>query len=164
MDRLWAPWRMEFILERVKGSGNGEAPCILCGVLEAEDGPSNLILHRGRLAYIVLNKYPYSNGHLMVVPIRHVREFDALGAEEGAEIMALAQRCVAALREKLGAHGFNVGMNLGEAAGAGIEGHLHLHVVPRWRDDHNFMATIGDVRVIPEHIEETYKTLSASFS
>ncbi|MBI1724661.1 MAG: HIT domain-containing protein [Candidatus Tectomicrobia bacterium] len=163
MERLWAPWRREFV---AKGASSGEGRsggCIFCALLGADDGPENLILHRGRCAYVVLNKYPYSSGHLMVVPLRHTADFTDLRAEEVAEMLLLAQRCVAALRERMSAHGCNVGFNLGKAAGAGIEEHVHLHVVPRWEGDHNFMAVLGEVRVIPEGLHSTYETLRPAF-
>ena len=167
MKRLWAPWRMEYLHDDKSSSGapqGEEDSCVFCGLLNEEDGPGNLILHRSGLAYVVLNKYPYSNGHLMVVPNRHVQEFDALSDEEGAEIFRLTQKSIAILRRVLGAHGFNAGLNLGKAAGAGIAPHLHLHVVPRWEGDHNLMPVIGDIRVIPEHIEATYENLRAVFA
>lgn len=165
MERLWAPWRMDFILGKSGGeAGDDSASCILCNVLRETDGPENLVLFRGKHAYVIMNKYPYANGHLMVVPLRHVRDMEALEPGEGTEIFHLAQKCVEVLREKVGAHGFNVGLNLGRAAGAGIDEHLHMHIVPRWEGDHNFMPVLGDVRVIPEHIEETYGHLRAAFS
>ncbi len=165
MDRLWAPWRMEFILnENAKsGEGDGSSGCVLCGLRQMDDGPGNLILCRGALTYIVMNKYPYSNGHLMVVPHRHVGDFEELTEEEGSELFRMNQRCITVLRENMKTHGFNVGYNLGKAAGAGIEPHLHLHIVPRWEGDHNFMPVLSDVRVIPEHLEATYEALRKSF-
>ncbi|MDA1001118.1 MAG: HIT domain-containing protein [bacterium] len=164
MKRLWAPWRMDFILGKSEGQkGGGPAPCVLCSLLRKADGPENLVLFRGEVSYVIMNKYPYTNGHLMVVPLRHVQHMDELTPEEGAEMFRLAQKVVAVLREKLGAHGFNVGFNLGKAAGAGIDEHLHMHIVPRWEGDHNFMPILGEVRVIPEHLEETYRHLQGAF-
>ncbi len=165
MDRLWAPWRMEFILDDSAKSGDeGGAPCcVLCELQKTDDGPGNLILCRGDLTFVVMNKYPYSNGHLMVVPLRHVGDFETLTGEEGSELFRMSQNCIAVLRKATKAHGFNVGLNLGKAAGAGIEPHLHLHIVPRWEGDHNFMPVLSDVRVIPEHIEATYETLRKVF-
>ena len=160
MERLWAPWRREFVMKGASAQAGG---CLFCDLLKQEDGPENLILHRGRTAYVVLNKYPYSNGHLMVVPFRHTSDFTSLAPEEGTEIFLLGQRCVAALSERMNTHGCNVGFNLGQAAGAGIEEHVHLHVVPRWRGDHNFMAVLGQTRVIPEDIARTYETLRPAF-
>ncbi len=165
MEPLWVPWRMEYIhRDKTAGGGSGEGGCVFCGVLKEEDGPGNLVLHRSELAYVVLNKYPYSNGHLMVVPNRHVREFEALGGEEGAALFRLVQECISILRRTHGAQGFNAGMNLGKLAGAGIDPHLHFHVVPRWEGDHNFMSVLGEVRVIPEHIESTYENLRRAFA
>ena len=158
MERLWAPWRREFVV-RGASSGEGKGGCIFCELMKGDDGPGNLILHRGHSAYVVLNKYPYSNGHMMVVPFRHTDDFTDLRPEEAGEIFLLAQRCVAALRERLNAHGFNVGFNLGKAAGAGIEEHVHLHVVPRWEGDHNLMTILGGTRVIPESLDSAYETL-----
>lgn len=165
MDRLWAPWRREFVMKAASPAPRGRegARCIFCGLPETGDGPENLILHRGCSAYVVMNKYPYSSGHLMVVPFRHEADFAALRPEEASEIILLAQECVAALRGRMNAHGFNVGFNLGKAAGAGIEEHVHLHVVPRWEGDHNFMHVLGEVRVIPEHLHSTYETLRPAF-
>ncbi len=173
MEPLWAPWRMEYIHRdksaeggsaEASAEGKEEAGCIFCGLLKEEDGPANLVLHRSELAYVVLNKYPYSNGHLMVVPNRHVKEFEALGEEEGMAIFRLTQKCISILRQTHGAQGFNAGMNLGKAAGAGIDSHLHFHVVPRWEGDHNFRPVLGEVRVIPEHIESTYGNLKRAFT
>jgi len=157
---------MEYIVKdagRPEPPAPGEPACIFCRLLRAEDGPENLILFRGDTAFVVMNKFPYSNGHLMVVPYRHVDDFGALGPEEGGEMFALAQKCVASLRERLAAQGFNLGLNIGRTAGAGIDDHIHLHVVPRWEGDHNFMPVLSDVRVIPEHMETTYNTLRPAF-
>lgn len=162
MERLWAPWRREYIMGDEK-PGKEEGGCIFCDLPALGDGPENLILHRGRRCYVILNRYPYSNGHLMVVPSRHVRELDALSGEEGSEMFCLAQLCVNILREKFGAQGFNVGLNLGRAAGAGVDEHLHMHIVPRWEGDHNYMTVLGDMRVIPEGLESTYATLRPAF-
>ena len=164
MDRLWAPWRMKYIKGEDMGRPEGSAAeCALCGLQESEDGPENLILFRGARTFVILNRFPYTNGHVMIVPSRHVRDFEMLDSEEGSEIFRLAQRSVAVLREKLDAQGFNMGMNLGTMAGAGIDSHLHLHIVPRWEGDTNFMPVVGEVRVIPELLAETYEALLAAF-
>ncbi len=151
--------------DAVAGEGDGGAPsaCVFCGLLDGEDGEENLILQRGEWAYVVMNRYPYTNGHLMVVPIRHVEDYEGLGEEECREIFAFSQKCVGVLRKRLKAHGFNVGLNLGRSAGAGIAGHLHMHVVPRWEGDHNLMPVLGDVRVIPGSLETTYNQLRPDF-
>jgi ATP adenylyltransferase len=158
---------MEYIL-RDKPDASAPAaegsPCVFCDLLQDEDGPGNLVLYRGEAAYVVMNKFPYSNGHLLVVPIRHEKNFESLSDKEGAEIFRLGQKCITVLRQTLKADGFNMGLNLGRAAGAGIAPHLHFHVVPRWENDHNFMTVLGDVRVIPEHIQTTYKNLKRTFS
>ncbi|MFP6870426.1 MAG: HIT domain-containing protein [Nitrospinota bacterium] len=167
MKSFWAPWRMEYIL-RDKPDASAPvtegSPCVFCDLLQDADGPGNLVLYRGEAAYVVMNKFPYSNGHLLVVPIRHEKNFESLSDIEGAEIFRLGQKCITVLRQTLKADGFNMGLNLGRAAGAGIAPHLHFHVVPRWENDHNFMAVLGDVRIIPEHIQTTYKNLKRTFS
>ena len=155
---------MKYIKGEDKGRPEGlGTECVLCGLQKSEDGPENLILFRGARAFVILNRFPYTNGHVMIVPNRHVRNFEMLDSEEGSEIFRLAQRAVAVLREKLDAQGFNMGMNLGTMAGAGIDSHLHLHIVPRWEGDTNFMPVIGEVRVIPEHHTETYEALLSAF-
>jgi len=163
VKQLWAPWRMEYILEGKSSPDDGVEQCVFCDVHGEKDGPQNLILHRGDYAYVVMNKFPYSNGHLMIVPNRHVRNFEVLNAEEGMEIFLLSQRSLVVLRRTVRAQGFNMGLNLGKVAGAGIDPHLHFHVVPRWDGDHNFMTVLAEVRSIPEHIETTYGTLRQAF-
>lgn len=158
---------MEYILREKPGStpqARDGKSCIFCNLQREKDGPENLVLYRSEAAYVVMNKFPYSNGHLLVVPVRHEKDFEALSDAEGTEIFQLGQKCIAVLRKALNAQGFNLGLNLGNAAGAGIAPHLHLHVVPRWKNDHNFMTVIGDVRVIPEHIKTTYGNLRQGFS
>jgi ATP adenylyltransferase len=150
---LWAPWRLEYVehadeLDR----------CIFC---EPEE---KLLVHRGTLTLVVLNKFPYSSGHLLVAPHRHVGDFGALTAEEAAEVHALAARGIEALRAEYGPHGFNLGWNLGRVAGAGIEAHVHQHVVPRWNGDTSFMPVLGDVKVLPEHLDRTAERLRPHFA
>ena len=158
MDPLWAPWRMEFI------KGARESACIFCSKPRDDDHlRENLILSRGDHAFVILNRYPYSNGHLLVVPYRHTSRYDDLRPDELLEMGRYVQRAIELLREEYGAEGFNVGLNLEKAAGAGIEEHLHIHVVPRWVGDTNFMPVIGETRTIPEHIQETYRVLAARF-
>ncbi len=145
---LWAPWRLAYVqhadeLDR----------CIFC------DPEPELLVERGETALMVLNKFPYSSGHLLVAPHRHVGEFTELTTEEAAEIHALAAEGVRRLREEYEPHGFNLGWNLGRVAGAGIEDHVHLHVVPRWNGDTSFMPVIGDVKVLPEALAETHRRL-----
>ncbi len=156
MHQLWTPWRMAYI-RREKRPG-----CIFCEMLEAEDDPEMLILHRNEHAFLVLNRYPYNNGHLMAVPYRHVESLEGLKAEEMAAMMALATLGITALRRTARPQGFNIGINLGEAAGAGVLDHIHTHVVPRWNGDTNFMPVFGEVRVIPQTLHETYAELKAA--
>ncbi len=157
MKSLWAPWRVQYILGE-KGPG-----CVLCDAPAASDDRARLVLHRGGLGFVILNRYPYNSGHLMAVPYRHVGRLEELTREESAEIMALAGLCVRALTTAMAPDGYNIGMNLGGAAGAGIDDHLHIHIVPRWRGDTNFMPVLGDVKVLPEHLESTYDRLAAAF-
>lgn len=146
MERLWSPWRLEYVTR-----GEPTAGCIFCEALRPPHADS-LIVHEGSLCYVILNRYPYNNGHLMVVPNRHVGTLTGLSAEELHEVGVLTQRAEAALMEAYQPHGLNVGMNFGKAAGAGVLEHLHVHVVPRWSGDTNFMTTVGDVRVLPESL------------
>jgi ATP adenylyltransferase len=157
-ERLWSPWRMDYI------KGHGKAPkgdnvCILCGLLEMADGDENLILTRTKHAYVVMNRYPYTNGHLMVVPVRHTAEFGSLTDHESRDLMQLMQRSVAALRTTIRAQGFNIGMNIGRVAGAGIDEHLHFHVVPRWNGDTNFMPVLADVNLVNDHLIPCYRLI-----
>ena len=137
-----------------------DAACVFCSIPGAE---SDRVLTRGDLAYVVLNKFPYNPGHVLVVPLRHVGELEEVSAEENAELQALLQRSIGALRRTSEPHGFNVGLNLGRIAGAGIPGHLHWHVVPRWSGDTNYMPVVGETRVLPELIAETYRRLRPAF-
>lgn len=156
MERLWTPWRMEYIKDAGREQG-----CIFCDLASATDDEASLVLARGRLAYVVLNKYPYNTGHLMIVPYRHVGEWEALDAGEHAEIAALTARSIQALKASSAPHGFNIGVNQGRVAGAGIVDHVHMHVVPRWGGDTNFTVTVGGVKVIPEALDETYAKLKS---
>ncbi|HEY1013196.1 MAG TPA: HIT domain-containing protein [Herpetosiphonaceae bacterium] len=159
MEIKWTPWRGDF----VKGSAPNPPGCVLCAKHEESDDAANLVLYRGAQCYVLMNLYPYNPGHLMVVPYAHTADLPGLPAAASAEMMALGQRCVAVLQELMGPHGFNLGMNLGRTAGAGIDEHLHLHVVPRWNGDTNFMPLIGGVKLIPEAIDETYAALRPLF-
>ena len=156
MDRLWSPWRLEYISRADRPEG-----CIYCLPAEAaakagaDTRPpesASLVVFEGHTAYVILNLYPYNNGHLMVVPNRHVGSLAALTAEEMNEVGRLTQRCETALTEAYQPHGFNIGVNLGKPAGAGILDHVHVHVVPRWNGDTNFMTVVGDMRVLPESL------------
>ena len=154
MRQIWAPWRMAYIRRDEKTSA-----CVLCRSWASDDDAESYILYRGERAYIMLNLYPYNNGHLMVVPYEHVASLEDLETETLTELMVLVNRSLAALREAMAPHGFNIGVNLGRAAGAGIREHVHIHIVPRWEGDTNFMPLLGQTRVIPEMLEDTYARL-----
>ena len=153
--RLWTPWRMAYI----KGPKPKDEGCIFCEKVKEADDAKNYILYRGKLGYLMLNLYPYANGHMMAIPYRHVANLDELTVEETSEMMQLAQRGIRALRCLMRPEGFNVGINMGKIAGAGVADHVHLHVVPRWAGDTNFMPVLADVRLIPELLEQTYQGL-----
>jgi len=161
MERLWAPWRFQYVKEAVKRTEEG---CIFCEKPSESNDQENLILHRGKTGFIILNKYPYNNGHLMVVPYRHVAELHLLTPEEKLELMELIAMAISALKKAMSPHGFNIGMNLGRVAGAGIDEHLHFHVVPRWRGDTNFMTVTGDTKVISAGLKETWEGLKPYFA
>lgn len=162
MERLWTPWRMEYI-EAAKEEEEEEG-CIFCELPARGDDDAALVLARSELGFVLLNRFPYNPGHLMVAPFRHTGELGALEPEELADLDLLLQRSVAALGEEFGPHGYNVGMNLGRVAGAGIPDHLHWHVVPRWMGDSNFMPVVGQTKVLPELLEETYRRLKPRLS
>ncbi len=161
LQRLWTPWRMAYI----KGAGREFDGCPFCVLPERDSGSDaeSLILHRGERAYAILNAYPYNPGHLMAVPYRHVAGLDELDPDELHEMADLCQRAVRALKATSGPAAFNVGINAGGAAGAGIAEHIHQHVVPRWTGDTNFMPVIGQTRVLPELLAETYERLAPAF-
>jgi ATP adenylyltransferase len=161
-DRLWTPWRMAYIRgAAVDGSSDG---CIFCDLPAEQADERNHVLARGRHTFVILNAFPYNPGHLMVAPFRHTAEFEDLTDEELAEAMAFTKLAVRALREGSDAHGFNLGMNLGQIAGAGIADHLHLHLVPRWGGDTNFMPVVGQTKVLPELLSETWQRLRPRFA
>jgi len=155
--RMFAPWRGEFIRgPRPKG-------CIFCRMLREKNDRANLILHRAEHSFIVPNRYPYTSGHMMIVPNRHIGRLERLPETTLSEMMILSQQAVRVLRAEFASRGFNLGMNLGRIAGAGVAGHLHLHIVPRWTGDSNYIATTGDVRVISFSLEDTYRALYKHF-
>jgi ATP adenylyltransferase len=158
MKRIWAPWRMTYI----QGEA-AEPDCPFCSRLTQEDGPENLILYRGEHCFVILNRYPYTNGHLMVVPFAHKPSIENLDSETLSEMMCLAKRALTVLRNVYGAQSFNVGINIGEAAGAGVTDHIHLHVVPRWGGDTNFMSSTANTRVLPETLEDTFRKLQTGW-
>jgi ATP adenylyltransferase len=157
-ERLWSPWRMEYIRRGEGDEGSGCVFCDLPAADAAQDG-ANHLLARGELSFVLLNAFPYNPGHLMAAPYRHVGDYEELTAAELAEMTAFAGRAIRAMRESSSPHGFNLGMNLGQVAGAGIADHLHLHLVPRWGGDTNFMPVVGKTKVLPELLDETYRRL-----
>jgi ATP adenylyltransferase len=159
MDYLWTPWRYRYIASVKKSD-----LCVFCEAVASNDDRDTLILLRGDKNFVILNRYPYTSGHVMVVPYAHVADLAAADAEALAEMMRLAQRLQTALQKTYRPEGFNIGMNLGRAAGAGILGHLHLHVLPRWAGDANFMTVVGETRIEPEELGTTYDRLLAALS
>jgi ATP adenylyltransferase len=154
MDYLWTPWRYRYILEASK-----DDRCIFCDALALGDDAKSLIVLRGSKNFVILNRFPYTTGHVMVVPFAHIAELSSCGTETLAEMMQLTQRIQAALAAAYHPDGYNIGMNLGRCAGAGVTGHLHLHVLPRWTGDTNFMTTISETRLHPEDLADTYEKL-----
>jgi ATP adenylyltransferase len=163
MDTLWSPWRSQYI-DSFKEKNKPEG-CIFCGVKEQDiKNESNLLVYKDKLTFIVLNLFPYNSGHLMVVPYRHTDNFSSFSAEENMEIMKNIQLSTKALEIAMSPHGFNIGANLGRVAGAGIDTHIHFHVVPRWNGDINFMTAIGEVKVISQDLLVTKRRLLEAFS
>ena len=158
MDHLFAPWRYAYISNAEAGTD-----CLLCGLAHSRDDQKALIVHRGRHCFVVLNAYPYTSGHVMIVPYEHLDQLQQLAAPAAEEMMELMQKLEGILRLLYRPDGLNVGMNLGKAAGAGIAGHIHMHVVPRWIADANFISVVGETRVIPEALETTYKKIKSAF-
>jgi ATP adenylyltransferase len=154
VKQLWAPWRLEYIK-----SADEESGCVFCAAVEGDD-EAGLVLSRGEQTIALLNKYPYASGHFMVAPIRHVGEFGDLTEDEVLELHRIASSGMGALAETYAPQGYNAGWNLGRIAGAGIVDHVHLHVVPRWAGDTNFMPVLADTKVLPEHLEETRRRLA----
>jgi ATP adenylyltransferase len=159
MDRLWRPWRMQYV-----SSADDDGNCIFCEHLAKEGEEATHVLYRARDVFVVLNAFPYNSGHVMIAPTRHIGELHDLTVSERGRLMEVTALAVDAIREALSAHGFNVGMNLGRVAGAGIPGHLHIHVVPRWGGDTNFMPVVGDTKVLPEMLDDTATRLRPFFS
>jgi ATP adenylyltransferase len=157
MDYLWSPWRYRYIASEGKSDR-----CVFCDAIAANDDPATLIVFRGEKNFIILNRYPYTSGHVMVVPYVHMADLPAASPETLSEMMGLAQRVQTALEKTYHPEGYNIGMNLGRAAGAGIVGHLHMHVLPRWAGDANFMTVVGETRVEPEELSTTYERLRSA--
>ena len=157
MKQLWAPWRIDYIL------GPKPDECVFCLPTGTQEDEERLVLHRGASSFVIMNKFPYNNGHIMVCPYRHVMALEDLTEAESREIMELLQRCTKILKRHFKCQGINVGLNQGEAAGAGIREHLHFHLVPRWNGDSSFMAVMDEVRTMPQHLRETYAALLPYF-
>jgi ATP adenylyltransferase len=157
MDYLWTPWRYAYVSTAEKTTG-----CVFCEAAKGEDDEKNLVVHRAQHCFVILNAYPYTPGHVMVVPYAHLDELTKLPSDAATEMMALSQRMEALLRELYRPDGINLGMNIGKAAGAGIAGHIHMHVLPRWVADANFVSVICETRVLPEILEDTWKRMKAA--
>jgi ATP adenylyltransferase len=154
---------MSFIREAPATCGPGRRGCLFCRLLRQRCDEQNLVLLRGRLGFVVMNRYPYNNGHLMVAPNRHVADIERLRRDEWQELLSLTQQSMRALRLEMKPEGYNVGMNLGRVAGAGVAHHLHIHIVPRWLGDSNFMPLLAETKVVSEHLEESYRKLKRRF-
>ena len=157
MEKLWAPWRMKYIL------GEKSDGCLFCDVGANDDDRCNLVLHRGSSCFIMMNRFPYNNGHIMVVPFRHVGNLEDLSSDESLELMKLLQLSVRTIGNVLHPQGFNMGINIGQVAGAGVVDHVHAHVVPRWGGDTNFMPVLSETKVVNEELESTYDKLMKGF-
>jgi ATP adenylyltransferase len=159
VDYLWSPWRYRYITEAAH-----KPSCIFCDIASSAQDEENYVLYRGQLNYIVLNRYPYSSGHLMIVPFDHVSSLSKASPETAAEMMTIARRAEDCLSAAYHPDGLNIGMNIGASAGAGVAGHIHLHVLPRWSGDVNFMTAISETRVLPETLDTTYAKLKEACS
>jgi len=157
MRYLWAPWRMEYILEE-KQRG-----CIFCKKPIERKDEENLILYQNKYAFVMMNKFPYNNGHVMVIPKHHCRDLEQLGDQEGQELFHLLRVSSRILKRALHPQGFNIGMNIGKVGGAGVDDHVHFHIVPRWTGDTNFMPILGETKVVPDYLEKTYQKLHSAF-
>jgi len=157
MDRLWSPWRMPYIKNPKPGG------CVFCEALAGQDGPGNLIVHRAERGFVILNAFPYTSGHLMALPYEHLPSLEALDQPTRGELIELTTEATRVLGRVYRPQGFNVGINLGAAAGAGLEQHIHIHVVPRWVGDTNFLSTVGETRLLPETLEDTWQKVHAAW-
>jgi ATP adenylyltransferase len=158
MDYLWTPWRYAYVSTAEKTTG-----CVFCDAAKANDDAKTLIVYRGQHCFVILNMYPYTPGHVMIVPYAHLDELRKLSPEAATEMMTLSQRMESVLRELYHPDGINLGMNIGKAAGAGIAGHIHMHILPRWVADANFMTVVGETRILPESLDQTWKRLTEAF-
>ena len=158
MDYLWTPWRSTYIKEK-----RPESHCVFCAAAASDDEEDTLVIYRGRLCFVLLNRYPYTTGHLMIAPYQHASRIGQTPEETTSEMMQLARRAERVLEDVYHPDGLNMGLNLGEAAGAGIEQHIHLHVLPRWKGDANFMTTVGHARIMPETLSDTFAKVKPAF-
>ncbi len=156
MENLWAPWRGEYVksVKKIKG-------CFLCQSLKLKDSSKSLIPYKGKYSFIILNKFPYNNGHILISPVRHIKNFEDLSNEETNEIFSLAKSIIPVLKKVYHPQGFNVGLNLGACAGTSVANHIHLHIVPRWEGDTNYMPVIGKTKIIPESLEESCRKIKS---
>ena len=160
MDVLWSPWRYDYIKSGDTKPQEIKNNCVFCSILESPaSDEEKFILYRAGFNFVILNIYPYISGHLMIIPYAHLADLDAANKETTDELMDLTKRCQSALREVYNPNGFNLGMNFGKAAGAGVAEHFHMHILPRWIGDANFMTSVGETRTIPEHLRTTYEKL-----
>jgi ATP adenylyltransferase len=162
MDRLFTPWRYSYLSDHNREEGSGDS-CFFCAAAASTDDQKTLIVHRAKHNFIILNRFPYTNGHGMVAPYAHVATLEAAPDEALAEMIRLARACERALREVYAPEGLNFGLNIGRSAGAGVAGHIHLHALPRWTGDANFMTTVAETRVLPEDLGVTWQRLRAAF-
>ena len=158
MDYIFTPWRYAYIVGADKASG-----CLFCDLAQPGDDAQRFILHRAQYCFVMLNAFPYTNGHVMIAPYQHTDQLATLTAPAAQEMIALAQRLETVLRDLYRPDGINLGMNIGKAAGAGVAGHIHMHILPRWVADSNFMTTVGETRILPESLEQTYAKLKSKF-
>ena len=164
METLWAPWRSEYINKNNDNEKPVRSSCVFCDALQTTDDQECHIIYRGQVSFVILNKFPYNNGHMLVMPNRHISRPDMMTDEERIEIMNLIVKAQTVLYKVYNPHGVNIGANIGEAAGAGIAQHMHFHVLPRWNADANFMTTIANTRVIPESLEETWTKIRSAWN
>jgi ATP adenylyltransferase len=158
MDYIWTPWRYQYVKD-----ANRKSRCVFCDIAASNEDETNLVLHRAQSNYVVLNRFPYTSGHAMVIPYQHVATLEETPAEALAEMMTLTRRLEAMIRKIYQPSGVNIGMNIGEAAGAGVAGHIHMHILPRWIADSNFMTVVGETRILPEDLTETWQRLRNGF-
>jgi ATP adenylyltransferase len=158
MDYIWTPWRYQYVKD-----ANRNSTCVFCEIAASNDDESNLVVHRAQSNYVVLNRFPYTSGHVMVIPYQHVATLEEAPSEAVAEMMTLTRRLETVLRKIYQPSGVNIGMNIGEAAGAGVAGHIHMHILPRWVADSNFITVVGETRILPEDLSETWKRLRNGF-